>query len=124
MLDGMKKKGLVGFAAGDKGGWEAMGSIRHSSTARVNGDQFHVDLTGRPREVDRCKGDRSVLDTGLQLLPYMNPNVLQISSGMELCSFYYRRRLDQCLWVHGNRWKLQGAVRSRLRRPFNHFHSQ
>ena len=27
MLDGMKKKGLVGWAAGDKGGWEAMGTF-------------------------------------------------------------------------------------------------
>ncbi|MEN9412802.1 MAG: hypothetical protein RIQ92_1239, partial [Actinomycetota bacterium] len=26
MFEAMKKKGLVGFAAGDKGGWEAMGT--------------------------------------------------------------------------------------------------
>jgi hypothetical protein len=58
MLDGMKK-GLVGFAAGDKGGWEAMGTF-DILNARINGYQFHVDLTGWPREVDRCEGHRSI----------------------------------------------------------------
>ena len=52
MLDGMKKKGLVGFAAGDKGGWEAMGTF-DIINARVNGYQFHVDLlAGREKWTD------------------------------------------------------------------------
>jgi multiple sugar transport system substrate-binding protein len=76
MLDGMKSKGLIGFAAGDKGGWEAMGTF-DIINARTNGYQFHVDLlAGREEWTD----DRvlQVFKNWEQLLPYMNSNVLDL----------------------------------------------
>lgn len=76
MLDGMKSKGLIGFAAGDKGGWEAMGTF-DIINARTNGYQFHVDLlAGREQWTD----DRvlQVFKNWEQLLPYMNTNVLDL----------------------------------------------
>lgn len=76
MLDGMKSKGLIGFAAGDKGGWEAMGTF-DIINARTNGYQFHVDLlAGREQWTD----DRvlQVFKNWEQLLPYMNSNVLDL----------------------------------------------
>lgn len=76
MFDAMKKKGLVGFAAGDKGGWEAMGTF-DIINARVNGYQFHVDLlAGREKWTDQ-----RVIDVFKQwelLLPYTNKNVLDL----------------------------------------------
>ncbi len=76
MFDAMKKKGLVGFAAGDKGGWEAMGTF-DIINARLNGYQFHVDLlAGREKWTDQ-----RVLDVFKQwelLLPYTNKNVLDL----------------------------------------------
>ena len=76
MLDGMKKKGLVGFAAGDKGGWEAMGTF-DILNARINGYQFHVDLlAGREKWTDAKVTE--VFTYWSQLLPYMNPNVLDL----------------------------------------------
>ena len=76
MFDAMKKKGLVGFAAGDKGGWEAMGTF-DIINARLNGYQFHVDLlAGREKWTDQ-----RVIDVFKQwelLLPYTNKNVLDL----------------------------------------------
>ena len=76
MYDAMKKKGLIGFAAGDKGGWEAMGTF-DIINARVNGYQFHVDLlAGREKWTDQ-----RVIDVFKQwelLLPYTNTNVLDL----------------------------------------------
>jgi len=76
MFDAMKKKGLVGFAAGDKGGWEAMGTF-DIINARVNGYQFHVDLlAGREKWTDARVID--VFTHWEQLLPYTNKNVLDL----------------------------------------------
>jgi multiple sugar transport system substrate-binding protein len=76
MFDAMKKKGLVGFAAGDKGGWEAMGTF-DIINARVNGYQFHVDLlAGREKWTDSRVLD--VFSHWEQLLPYTNKNVLDL----------------------------------------------
>lgn len=76
MLDGMKKKGLVGFAAGDKGGWEAMGTF-DILNARINGYQFHVDLlAGREKWTDAKVLE--VFKHWEMLIPYMNPNVLDL----------------------------------------------
>jgi multiple sugar transport system substrate-binding protein len=76
MFDAMKKKGLIGFAAGDKGGWEAMGTF-DIINARLNGYQFHVDLlAGREKWTDQ-----RVIDVFKQwelLLPYTNTNVLDL----------------------------------------------
>lgn len=76
MLDGMKSKGLVGFAAGDKGGWEAMGTF-DILNARINGYQYHVDLmAGREQWTDART--REVFTYWEQLVPYMNDNVLDL----------------------------------------------
>ena len=76
MFDAMKKKGLVGFAAGDKGGWEAMGTF-DIINARVNGYQFHVDLlAGREKWTDQRVID--VFKKWEELLPYTNKNVLDL----------------------------------------------
>jgi len=76
LMEAMKKKGLVGFAAGDKGGWEAMGTF-DIINARVNGYQFHVDLlAGREKWTDARVID--VFKYWEQLLPYTNKNVLDL----------------------------------------------
>ena len=76
LLDAMKKKGLIGFAAGDKGGWEAMGTF-DIINARVNGYQFHVDLlAGREKWTDAKVTE--VFKHWEMLLPYMNTNVLDL----------------------------------------------
>jgi multiple sugar transport system substrate-binding protein len=76
MLDGMKSKGLIGFAAGDKGGWEAMGTF-DILNARINGYQYHVDLmAGREQWTDART--REVFTYWEQLVPYMNDNVLDL----------------------------------------------
>ena len=76
MFDAMKKKGLVGFAAGDKGGWEAMGTF-DIINARLNGYQFHVDLlAGREKWTDQRVID--VFKKWEELLPYTNKNVLDL----------------------------------------------
>ena len=76
MFDAMKKKGLVGFAAGDKGGWEAMGTF-DIINARLNGYQFHVDLlAGREKWTDARVID--VFKHWEMLLPYTNKNVLDL----------------------------------------------
>jgi len=76
MLDGMKSKGLVGFAAADKGGWEAMGTF-DIINARVNGYQYHVDLmAGREKWTDPRTA--KVFEYWEQLVPYMNDNVLDL----------------------------------------------
>jgi multiple sugar transport system substrate-binding protein len=76
LMDALKKKGLVGYALGDKGGWEAMGTF-DIINARVNGYQFHVDLlAGREKWTDA-----KVLDVFAhweQLMPYTNKNVLDL----------------------------------------------
>ena len=75
-FDALKKKGLVGFAAGDKGGWEAMGTF-DIINARLNGYQFHVDLlAGREKWTDQRVID--VFKKWEELLPYTNKNVLDL----------------------------------------------
>ena len=76
MLDGMKSKGLVGFAAGNKGGWEAMGTF-DILNARINGYQYHVDLlAGREKWTDARTAE--VFKYWEMLIPYMNDNVLDL----------------------------------------------
>jgi multiple sugar transport system substrate-binding protein len=75
-MDALKKKGLVGYALGDKGGWEAMGTF-DIINARVNGYQFHVDLlAGREKWTDAKVLD--VFTHWEQLMPYTNKNVLDL----------------------------------------------
>jgi multiple sugar transport system substrate-binding protein len=75
-LEELKAKGLIGLAAGDKGGWEAMGTF-DILNARINGYQFHVDLLGGREKWtdDRVK---EVFRHWEMLLPYQNTNVLDL----------------------------------------------
>ena len=76
LMAALKKKGLVGYALGDKGGWEAMGTF-DIINARVNGYQFHVDLlAGREKWTDARVLD--VFTHWEQLMPYTNKNVLDL----------------------------------------------
>jgi multiple sugar transport system substrate-binding protein len=72
----LKGQGLIGLAAADKGGWEAMGTF-DILNARINGYQFHVDLlAGREKWTDsRVK---EVFRHWEMLLPYQNTNVLDL----------------------------------------------
>ncbi len=75
-LEELKGKGLIGLAAGDKGGWEAMGTF-DILNARINGYQFHVDLLGgREKWTDARVKD--VFAHWEKLLPYQNTNVLDL----------------------------------------------
>ena len=77
LLEGTKKKGLVGYALGDKGGWEAMGTF-DVLNARINGYQYHIDLlNGRAKWTD--EKTVAVFKQFEMLIPYMNKNVLDIS---------------------------------------------
>ena len=72
----LKAQGLIGLAAADKGGWEAMGTL-DILNARINGYDFHVDLlAGREKWTDdRVK---EVFRHWEMLLPYQNTNVLDL----------------------------------------------
>ena len=72
----LKGQGLIGLAAADKGGWEAMGTF-DILNARINGYQFHVDLLGGREKWtdDRVK---EVFRHWEMLVPYMNTNVLDL----------------------------------------------
>mgnify|MGYP000010455001 FL=1 len=77
MLDGTQKKGLIGYALGDKGGWEAMGTFSILNV-RMNGYTYHIDLlNGRAKWTDQKTID--VFNQFAMLIPYMNKNVLDIS---------------------------------------------
>ena len=72
ILAATKKKGLVGYPMGDKGGWEAMGTF-DILNARINGYQFHIDLlNGKAKWTDPKVVD--VFSHFAMLIPYMNPN--------------------------------------------------
>ena len=72
IMDATKKKGLVAYPMGNKGGWEAMGTF-DVINARVNGYQYHIDLlNGKAKWTDA-----KTLETFkyfAMLIPYMNPN--------------------------------------------------
>jgi multiple sugar transport system substrate-binding protein len=77
LLDGCKRKGLVGYALGDQGGWEAMGTFS-SLNVRLNGYKYHIDLlNGRAKWTDEKTID--VFKQFALLIPYMNKDVLNIS---------------------------------------------
>ena len=77
LLEGTQKKGLIGYALGDKGGWEAMGTFSILN-ARLNGYDYHIDLlNGRAKWTDQATID--VFNQFALLIPYMNKNFLDIS---------------------------------------------
>ena len=76
MLTLTKKNGLVAYAMGDKGGWEAMGTF-DILNARVNGYQYHIDLlNGRAKWTDAKT--KETFKYFAQLIPFMNPNFMDI----------------------------------------------
>ena len=77
LLEGTKKKGLIGYALGDKGGWEAMGTFSILNT-RINGYDYHIDLLNG-REKWSSDKTKAVFAQFEMLIPYMNKNVLDIS---------------------------------------------
>ena len=77
LLDGTQKKGLIGYALGDQGGWEAMGTFSLLNV-RMNGYDYHIDLlNGRQKWTDQKTID--AFDQFATLIPYMNKNFLDIS---------------------------------------------
>jgi multiple sugar transport system substrate-binding protein len=77
MLEATKKKGLIGYALGDKGGWEAMGTF-DILNARINGYKYHIDLlNGRAKWTDART--KETFKYFAQLIPFMNENVMDIS---------------------------------------------
>ena len=72
VMEATKKKGLVAYPMGNKGGWEAMGTF-DVINARVNGYQYHIDLlNGKAKWTDA-----KTLETFkyfAMLVPYMNAN--------------------------------------------------
>ena len=72
VMDATKKKGLVAYPMGNKGGWEAMGTF-DVLNARINGYQYHIDLLNGKAKWS----DAKTLETFkyfAMLVPYMNPN--------------------------------------------------
>ncbi len=77
LLEGTKNKGLIGYAMGNKGGWEAMGTFSILNV-RMNGYDYHIDLlNGRQKWTDQKTID--VFNQFALLIPYMNKNFLDIS---------------------------------------------
>ena len=77
LCEATQKKGLVGYALGDKGGWEAMGTF-DILNARINGYKYHIDLlNGRAKWTDART--KETFKYFAQLIPFMNANVMDIS---------------------------------------------
>jgi multiple sugar transport system substrate-binding protein len=70
----MKADGLIPIEFADKDGWPAMGTFDYLNM-RLNGYQFHMDLTSHKESWDQKKVS-DVFDTWKALLPYQNPNAL------------------------------------------------
>ncbi|MEC5180601.1 ABC transporter substrate-binding protein [Arthrobacter sp. CG_A4] len=70
----MQGDGLIPIEFADKDGWPAMGTFDYLNM-RLNGYQFHMDLTAHKESWDQKKVS-DVFDTWKELLPYQNPNAL------------------------------------------------
>ncbi|WP_211881561.1 ABC transporter substrate-binding protein [Pseudarthrobacter albicanus] len=70
----MKSDGLIPIEFADKDGWPAMGTFDYLNM-RLNGYQFHMDLTAHKESWDQKKVS-DVFDTWKALLPFQNPNAL------------------------------------------------
>ena len=70
----MQGDGLIPIEFADKDGWPAMGTFDYLNM-RLNGYQFHMDLTAHKESWDQKKVS-AVFDTWKELLPYQNPNAL------------------------------------------------
>ncbi len=70
----MQADGLIPIEFADKDGWPAMGTFDYINM-RLNGYQFHMDLTAHKESWDQPKVT-AVFDTWRELLPYQNPGAL------------------------------------------------
>jgi multiple sugar transport system substrate-binding protein len=70
----MQADGLIPIEFADKDGWPAMGTFDYLNM-RLNGYQFHMDLTAHKESWDQKKVS-DVFDTWKALLPFQNPNAL------------------------------------------------
>lgn len=70
----MQSDGLIPIEFADKDGWPAMGTFDYLNM-RLNGYQFHMDLTAHKESWDQPKVT-SVFDSWRELLPFQNPNAL------------------------------------------------
>jgi multiple sugar transport system substrate-binding protein len=70
----MKADGIIPIEFADKDGWPAMGTFDYINM-RLNGYQFHMDLTAHKESWDQKKVS-DVFDTWKVLLPYQNPAAL------------------------------------------------
>lgn len=70
----MKSDGLIPIEFADKDGWPAMGTFDYINM-RLNGYQFHMDLTAHKESWDQKKVS-DVFDTWKIMLPYQNPGAL------------------------------------------------
>ena len=70
----MKTDGLIPIEFADKDGWPAMGTFDYLNM-RLNGYQFHMDLTAHKESWDQKKVS-DVFDTWRALLPFQNPAAL------------------------------------------------
>jgi multiple sugar transport system substrate-binding protein len=70
----MKSDGIIPIGFADKDGWPAMGTFDYINM-RLNGYQFHVDLTAHKESWDQKKVS-DVFDTWKALLPFQDPNAL------------------------------------------------
>ena len=70
----MQSDGLIPIEFADKDGWPAMGTFDYINM-RLNGYQFHMDLTAHKESWDQAKVS-NVFDTWKKLLPYQNPAAL------------------------------------------------
>lgn len=70
----MKADGLIPIEFSDKDGWPAMGTFDYINM-RLNGYQFHMDLTAHKESWDQKKVT-AVFDTWKELLPFQNPAAL------------------------------------------------
>ncbi|QYF89030.1 MULTISPECIES: ABC transporter substrate-binding protein [Arthrobacter] len=104
----MQGDGLIPIEFADKDGWPAMGTFDYINM-RLNGYQFHMDLTAHKESWDQKKVS-DVFDTWKAMLPYQNPNALGMTwqdsaknigdkkSGMYLLgSFLTQQYTDQAI---------------------------
>ncbi|MCY0904030.1 ABC transporter substrate-binding protein [Arthrobacter sp. H14-L1] len=70
----MKADGIIPIEFADKDGWPAFGTFDYINM-RLNGYQFHMDLTAHKESWDQKKVS-DVFDTWKALLPYQNPGAL------------------------------------------------
>ena len=104
----MKSDGLIPIEFADKDGWPAMGTFDYINM-RLNGYQFHMDLTAHEESWDQKKVS-DVFDVWKEMLPYQNPAALGLTwqdsainlgnkkSGMYLLgSFVTQQYTDQAI---------------------------